>query len=150
MISKKTKYALKALFLLAKHYEEKTPLLISEIAAQEGIPKKFLELILLELKNKGILRSKKGKGGGYFLAKSPDHVSIGSIVQTFEGPFFPLACLGGNAHVECEECTDESTCEIKAVMKNVYDATEKILGGTSLQEAIDRTEQKHAVAMYHI
>lgn len=150
MISKKTKYALKALFLLAKHYDEKMPLLISEIAAQEGIPKKFLEFILLELKNKGVLRSKKGKGGGYFLARSPDHVTVGSVIEALEGPLSPLACLGGGTHAECEECADESACEIKAVMQDVYSATEKILGGTTLQEAIDRAHQREAVAMYHI
>ena len=81
MISSKTKYALTALTYLGKHYN-KGPLLISQIAKDERIPKKFLEIILLELKNKGYLVSKKGKGGGYALAKDPNHIILGNIVRT--------------------------------------------------------------------
>ena len=84
MLSNKTKYALKALQVLAKEYGQ-GPVLISEIARRETIPPKFLELILLELKNQGILQSKKGKGGGYFLSRTPQSVSMGQIVRIMEG-----------------------------------------------------------------
>ena len=89
MLSKKSKYALKALIVLAKEYGQ-GPVLISDIAQREDIPRKFLELILLELKNQGILQSKKGKGGGYFLGRPPHQVSVGHVIRVLEGPLAPL------------------------------------------------------------
>lgn len=100
MLSKKAKYGLKAMILLAQHYDQ-GPLLISEIAQKEAIPKKFLELILLELKKHGLLHSKKGKGGGYTLAKSPDTIKMGNIVRTLDGPLAPLPCVSVTAYAKC-------------------------------------------------
>ena len=148
MISKKTKYALQATLRLAEKYESGSPVLISELSQTDKIPKKFLEQILLELKNKGILASKKGKGGGYLLAKSPDQISVGSIVRIIEGPLAPVPCVSQTAYRRCDECQDEMTCSIRWVMKQVRDSTAKILDGTTLQEMLERQEIPEA--MYHI
>jgi Rrf2 family protein len=139
MLSNKTKYALKALQVLAKEYGQ-GPVLISEIARRETIPAKFLELILLELKNQGILQSKKGKGGGYFLARPPQSVSVGQVVRTLEGPLAPLACVSRTSYMRCRECRDERTCGIRIIMKDVRDATARILDSTTLADVLKRVE----------
>jgi len=100
MLSKKSKYALKALMVLAKEYGQ-GPVLISDVAQRAGIPRKFLELILLELKNQGILQSKKGKGGGYFLAREPRAISVGHIIRILDGPIAPLPCVSKTAYMRC-------------------------------------------------
>jgi Rrf2 family protein len=139
MLSNKTKYALKALQVLTKEYGQ-GPVLIAEIARRENIPPKFLELILLELKNQGILHSKKGKGGGYFLARPPHSVSVGQIVRVIEGPLAPLPCASRTAYMRCRECRDERTCGIRMVMKEVRDATAHILDSTTLADVLKRVE----------
>jgi len=139
MLRNKTKYALKALQVLAKEYGQ-GPILISEIARREKISPKFLELILLELKNQGILQSKKGKGGGYFLARAPQAVSIGQVVRVMEGPLAPLPCVSRTSYMRCAECRDERSCGIRIVMKDVRDATAKILDSTSLADMLNRVE----------
>ena len=141
MISKKTKYALKALIVLARHYSHRQPTLISELAASEKLPRKFLESILLGLKNEGILASKKGKGGGYLLAKNPDRISVGQIVRVLEGTLSPLSCLSQRAYRKCDECREEATCPIRSVMKEVREETVRILDGTSLQDMLERTSE---------
>ncbi len=153
MISKKTKYGLRAVLLLAREYG-KGPLLISEVAAREGIPKKFLELILLELKNKGILQSKKGKGGGYSLGKAPENVTFGSVIRALEGPLAPVPCVSQTAYMKCEECRDELTCGIRIVMKQVRDATANIVDGTTLAQVLRqvdiRAKDRQEAVMYFI
>jgi Rrf2 family protein len=139
MLSNKTKYALKAIQVLAKEYGQ-GPVLISEIARRESIPPKFLELILLELKNQGILQSKKGKGGGYFLNRAPQSVSIGQIVRIMEGPLAPLPCVSRTSYMRCRECRDERSCGIRLVMKDVRDATAQILDSTTLADVLKRVE----------
>lgn len=141
MLSKKTKYGLKALIYLAKKYESKAPVLISKLAEDEKIPKKFLELILLDLKNAGILQSKMGKGGGYFLGKPPAQVTFGQAVRVLEGPLALTPCVSQMSYEKCVECIDEQLCEIKLVMKNTRDAMAKILDGISLQESISKTHE---------
>ncbi|MCI0529502.1 MAG: Rrf2 family transcriptional regulator, partial [Nitrospira sp.] len=135
MLSKKAKYALKALILLAKE-QDRGPILISDLAQREAIPKKFLEFILLELKNHGILQSKKGKGGGYFLGKAPSEITLGHVIRILDGPLAPLPCVSQTAYMKCEECKDEITCGIRIVMKEVRDATARILDGTSLTDVL--------------
>jgi Rrf2 family protein len=137
MISQKSKYALKALTVLAREYG-KGPVLISEIASQEKIPRNFLELILLELKNQGLLHSRKGRGGGYFLAKAPQSISVGQVLRMTGGPLALLPCVSKTAYRKCEECHDERTCGIRIVMKEVRDATAKILDATSLADLVKR------------
>ena len=97
MISKKTKYALKGLIYLARKYDQ-GPILISDLARYERIPKKFLELILLSLKNNGVLQSKKGKGGGYYLGKHPKEISIGNVIRILDGPLAPVPCVSESAY----------------------------------------------------
>jgi Rrf2 family protein len=138
-LSKKSKYGLRALFLLARRYEQ-GPVLISELAEQERIPKKFLEVILLELKNKGILSSKKGKGGGYALARSPASVSLGEVIRVLDGPLAPVSCVSQTAYRPCEECADEPICAIRSVMQDVRDATANILDQESLADVLHREE----------
>jgi len=135
MLSKKTKYGLRAILFLAREYG-KGPFLIADVARQEGIPKKFLELILLELKNKGLLQSKKGKGGGYFLGKDPDAVTFGQVIRALEGPLAPVPCVSQTAYMKCEECGDELTCGIRIVMKEVRNATARVVDGTTLAQVL--------------
>ena len=139
MLSKKSKYALKAMMVLAKEYGQ-GPVLISDLAQREGIPRKFLELILLELKNQGLLQSKKGKGGGYFLRREPHLISVGHIVRVLDGPIAPLPCVSKTAYMRCRECRDERTCGIRMVRKEVRDATAKIMDSTTLADMLKRVE----------
>ncbi len=140
MLSNKAKYGLRAILLLAREYGH-GPVLISDMAQRENIPKKFLELILLDLKNQGVLQSKKGKGGGYLLGKAPEAISVGQVVRALDGPLAPVPCVSQTAYMKCEECVDEKTCGIRLVMKDVRDATAKILDGTSLAEVLMRVER---------
>lgn len=139
MISKKTKYALKALIYLARRYDQ-GPILISDLAHDERIPKKFLELILLTLKNNGVLQSRKGKGGGYYLGRPAKSVSMGQVIRILEGPLAPVPCVSETAYARCEECDDESTCGIRMVMKDVRDAMAKILDNTTLADVVERID----------
>src|SRR5690242_8092374 len=140
MISKKTKYALKALIYLAREFD-RGPILISDLARDERIPKKFLELILLTLKNNGVLQSRKGKGGGYYLGKPPREISMGNVIRILEGPLAPVPCVSETAYAPCQECADERTCGIRQVMKDVRDAMAGILDGTSLADLLEREEK---------
>ena len=103
MLSKKAKYAIKALLALADH-EREEPMRIADLARAEQIPPKFLELILLGLKNQGILQSRKGKGGGYLLARDPADIYLGQIVRMFDGPLAPVPCASQTAYVPCADC----------------------------------------------
>jgi Rrf2 family protein len=131
MLSKKSKYAIKALLALAEHGPG-APLTIGELAAQERIPKKFLEAILLALRNHGLLQSRKGQLGGYLLARDPSTVMLGQIVRLFDGPLAPVPCASQTAYVPCADCADEATCGVRLAMKEVRDATARILDHTSL------------------
>lgn len=131
MISKKAKYAIHALVKLARE-KDKGPILISEISKEGNIPKKFLEAILLDLKRAGILNSKKGKGGGYYLIKSPEEVNMADILRLFDGALALLPCVTYKYYERCEECTDEVTCGIRKVMQQVRDETVRILKDATL------------------
>lgn len=139
MISQKAKYALKALLALARSGRDKT-LLISEIAENENIPKKFLEQILLDLKHHGIVMSKRGKSGGYQLLKDPGAISYGEVLRIIEGPIAPLPCLSRMAYRRCEDCPDEETCEVRRVFARVADATRKALDGTAFADSLAEEE----------
>ena len=143
MLSKKAKYALQALQYLAKKYDH-GPTLIAELAHREKIPQKFLELILLDLKKHGVLQSKKGKGGGYFLGKSPTDINLGYVIRVLDGPLAPLPCVSQTAYMKCAECQDETSCGIRLVMKEVRDATAEILDGTSLADMLQSVTRLHA------
>lgn len=137
MLSKKTRYALKALVVLGKHYGE-APIQISRIAAEEHIPKKFLEQILLDLRNAGLLYSKKGSGGGYGLVKDPAEISVVQILRLTGGPVALLPCVSLNFYQRCDECENEETCGVRDVFVEVRDATVKILTETSIADVISR------------
>ena len=131
MLSKRSKYAIKALLALADH-ERGEPVRIADLAQEEQIPPKFLELILLGLKNQGMLQSRKGKGGGYLLARDPADIYLGQIVRMFDGPLAPVPCASQTAYVACADCPDEAVCGVHLAMKAVRDATAKVLDGTSI------------------
>jgi Rrf2 family protein len=152
MLSMKAKYGLRALAALAKEHGN-GPILISDIASTESIPHKFLELILLDLKRKGILQSKRGKGGGYALSRPPSRISVGEVIRALDGPLALLPCVSQTAYQRCDECVDEVTCGLRHVMKEVRDATATILDGTTLEDLLTRgtrTLEAAEPAMYHI
>jgi Rrf2 family protein len=140
MISKKTKYAINALVYLAK-VKDQGPILISQIAKSENIPRKFLENILLDLRNAGILNSKKGRGGGYYLRKSPDEVAIAEVMRLFDGPIALLPCVTYRYYERCEECKDENTCGIRDVFLEVRNETVRMLKNATLDEIILREKK---------
>ena len=122
MITQKMKYALKALLTLADEAFEAQPqaLTIEEIAKRSGAPKRFLEHILLEIRNAGIIASTRGRSGGYQLIKAPDQVSISELLRMIDGPIAPLPCLSRRAYQRCEDCTNEATCRIRKVFAEVF------------------------------
>jgi Rrf2 family protein len=138
-ISKKTKYGLQSLIALARRYGE-GPVLIATLAKEEDIPIKFLELILLELKNCGILESRKGPGGGYLLSRAPGGITVGSIIRHMEGPLAPLACANESSFRACGDCRDFEACGTRMVMREVRDATAAILDTTSLQDVVQKVD----------
>jgi Rrf2 family protein len=137
MLSKKTKYAIKALVIMGKNMD-KPPMQISKIAEEERIPKKFLEQILLDLRNAGYLYSKKGAGGGYSLNKDPKEIYLVSVMRLTGGPIAMVPCASLNFFHKCEECQEETSCGIRDVFINVRDATLKILTETSIADVIER------------
>ncbi len=139
-LSKRTQYSLRALYGLAREYG-RGPVLISQLSEQEMIPKKFLEQILLALKNLGLVASKKGKGGGYMLVHPPDQVTLASVIRMMEGPLAPLPCASETRFRKCDECTDAETCGTRMVMKEVRDATARILERTTLATVCRRVDE---------
>jgi Rrf2 family protein len=138
MISMKAKYGLRAALYLAGAYG-RGPVLISELAAKQGIPKKFLQQILLELKNRDILQSKLGKRGGYFLGKSPNQITFGQIIRALDGPLAPVPCVSTSGYAKCNECTDEASCGIRLAMKDVRDAMAGVVDVTTLAKSLERS-----------
>jgi len=139
MLSKKTRYALKALVILGKNFGG-APMQISRIASEEHIPKKFLEQILLDLRNAGLLYSKKGAGGGYGLVKDPGEISMVQVLRLTGGPVALLPCVSLNFYQKCDECVNEATCGVRDVFLEVRNATVKILSETSIADVISREE----------
>ncbi len=133
MLSKKTKYGIKALTYLAKQ-ENKTPVQIATISNSENISLKFLESILLTLRKNGILGSKKGKGGGYYLLKEPSEIPMTSIMRILEGPISMVPCVSLNFYEKCSDCPDENACAVHNLMLEVRDSTLQIFRNTSLAD----------------
>jgi Rrf2 family protein len=138
MLSKKCKYAIHALVYLAEHREE-GPIHIQDISTSQKIPKKFLETILLELKNAKILHSKKGKGGGYYLHKKPEDVNLMDVIRIMDGAIAMLPCVSLNYYEPCDECVDEKNCGIRLALIKVRDETLRILSGSTLVELMNRS-----------
>jgi Rrf2 family protein len=137
MLSMKAKYALRALLMLAKHTDGE-PVMIAEIADTQQVPKKFLELILLELKRNGIVHSLRGRHGGYALARPPAEITFGRVIRVIDGPLAPVLCASMTAYRRCGDCEDETACTIRKVFREVRDATAAILDGETLADALKR------------
>ena len=133
MLSKKTKYGIKALTYICRH-QNAGPIPIGVIAEAENISHKFLETILLILKKGGILASKKGKGGGYYLLKAPHTVFMSEIIRLLSGPIAMIPCVSLNFYEKCEDCPDEETCGINRLMLEVRDSTLQVLKKKSLAQ----------------
>ncbi len=139
MISKKSIYGLKALLNLARN-SERGQVLIATLAEEERIPKKFLEAILLALKNGGVLSSRIGKGGGYSLLASPRSLTIGRIIRILEGDMAPVSCLSETEHSRCDECDDEASCGIRLVMADLQQAIGSIMDTVTLEDMVNRSD----------
>jgi len=137
MLSKKTKYAIKALVLLGKN-RFNGPLHIADIAEKENIPKKYLEAILGEMRNAGFIYSKKGLGGGYVLSKRPEEILLVQILRLTDGPISMVSCASLNYYHPCDECHDEENCGIRTTFIAIRDASLKILSETSIADMIER------------
>ncbi|WP_377296281.1 RrF2 family transcriptional regulator [Rhizobium sp. SGZ-381] len=135
MLTKKGKYGLKALVHLAQLAPGETAF-VADIAAQNNISKKFLDTILLELRNGGLLRSKKGPGGGYALSKPATEIFVGQAIRILDGPLAPLRCASKTAFEPCDDCDHPEDCQIRATMTDVRDAMAAILDGTSLAQFV--------------
>jgi Rrf2 family protein len=131
MLSQKTRYAMLALTRLARE-EGKGAILISDIARSENIPQRYLEAILLDLKKLGMLGSKLGKSGGYFLIRKPEDINLSEVVRHFEGPIALVPCVSEKAYQPCEFCKDETSCNLRKVFKDIRDYTYDRLQQTNL------------------
>ncbi|GGZ73185.1 RrF2 family transcriptional regulator [Algibacter mikhailovii] len=133
MLSKKTKYGLKALTYIARSIGD-TPIQVSEIAKSEQIPQKFLEGILLTLRKSGILGSKKGKHGGYYLRSEPAEIKMTDVMRVLEGPIAMVPCVSLNFYEKCDDCPDEDKCSVNKLMIQVRDNTLKVFRNTTLAD----------------
>jgi len=149
MLTMKTKYALKALAMLA-NANEGEPMLIATIAEHEDIPLKFLQLILRELRQHGVLRSRKGRGGGYYLGKPADLIQLSALIRILDGPMAPVPCLSKTAYQRCEGCKDEATCGIRLILREAHEAMVRVLETRTLADlarmtrtvAVDKPEDQ--------
>lgn len=149
MLSKKAKYALKALLYLADQPREQA-VLIAEIAERQGIPKKFLDTILLEMRNAGLLFSRKGRGGGYQLAVPAESIAIGRVIRLVDGPLAPVSCVSRSAYRPCDDCQSETACRIRGLMGRVRDAMAGVLDTTSLADICRAGPARDFVLFYDI
>lgn len=154
-ISKKTQYGLKAMLALGRRYGE-GPVLISTLSKEESIPIKFLEVILLDLKGRDLLISKKGPRGGYQLSRPPSAVTVGSLIRAMEGPLAPIACASETAYRPCEECEDIESCGTRIIMRQVRDSMAEVLDNTTLADLLRQVDmvrvsrRQNEPLMYHI
>ena len=133
MISKKTKYGLKALVYIAAH-DCGEMVQIATISQNQNIPHKFLESILLTLKKAGFLGSKKGKGGGYYMLKKASEVPMTDVIRILEGPIAMVPCVSLNYYEKCDDCKDEKACGVYRLMIQVRDNTLAIFRNTTLAD----------------
>lgn len=140
MLTQKARYAFHALLVLARH-EGEEPLMIADIADEAGVPRKFLEQILLGLKKRGIVRSVRGRQGGYLLGRPPGEISFADVIREIDGPLALSPCVSVTAYHRCEDCTDEQTCAIRKVLLAARDATAEVLESRTLASAIASTRR---------
>jgi Rrf2 family protein len=144
MLSKKAKYALRALLVLADHEGEPAPVPISTIARRERISRKFLEAILVELRDSGLLDSQRGRHGGYRLARPAEEISFAEVIRTIDGPLAPIACASRTQFRPCTDCRDVGTCAIRWAMLKARDALAGALDDCSLADALKRKGKRIA------
>ncbi len=141
MISQKTKYALKALIELADESASGGhALTIEEIASRSGAPKRFLEHIMLDLRNAGYVGSRRGRAGGYVLIKRPEDISISELLRRVDGPIAPLPCLSRNSYQRCDDCTDEATCRLRKMFGHVFWSYLVLIESLTLADLIETGE----------
>jgi len=138
MLTNKGKYGIKAIIHLAKLEAGETAQ-VAHIAQTNNISKKFLDAILLDLRNAGMLRSKKGPGGGYALAKPARAIKVGAVIRALEGPIAPIACASRSAFRACEDCGDIETCAVRSVMSEVRDAMASVIDNTTIADLVVRS-----------
>ena len=141
MLTKKGKYGLKAMIDLASLDKGQTAF-VSDIAARNNIPKKFLDAILLELRNEGMLRSKKGPGGGYALSKPASDIYVGQVIRALDGPLAPIRCASRTAFEACEDCSDPAACQVRRSMTDVRDAMAAVLDTMTLEQFAANTGEE--------
>jgi Rrf2 family protein len=140
MLTMKTRYALKALAILSERgLGEST--LIADIAERDSIPRKFLEAILRELRQHGLLVAQRGRGGGYRLRKPPEEIALAEVIRALDGPLAPVPCLSRTAYERCPECKSEHACGVRLVLKDLHDATANVLEKTTLADLVRRTRE---------
>ena len=137
MLSQKTRYALKALLELASLPAGAT-LSSAAISARRTVPVKFLEAILVELKRGGMVRGQRGRNGGYQLAQSAEIISFGAVVRLMEGPLALLPCVSVTQYRRCADCTDDRTCELKRIFREVRNSSASILDGWTMADALGK------------
>src|SRR5215210_6373790 len=148
MISQKTRYALRALLHLAESDDGKT-VQLATIAQSQAIPRKYLELIMLDLKKAGMVQSVRGPGGGYTLAMAAEKISFGDVVRHLEGPIALVPCASVHFYANCADCSDERTCAIRRVLALVRESSAAILDGTTLAEAASwETDEDSAIELF--
>ena len=135
MLSQKARYALHALIVLAQQ-DGRDPMQIADVAEQARVPRKFLEQILVDLKRRGIVRSQRGRAGGYFIGKPPKDISFADVIRTIDGPLALAPCVSVTAYHKCEDCVDEATCSIRKVLLAARDATAEVLESRNLAQAV--------------
>ena len=148
MISNKAKYAFRALLAVAAAPEGEA-LTSAEIARRYGIPHKFLEQILLDLKKAGVLDSRRGKSGGYVMLRPADTVTFGEVLRIFEGPLAPLPCLSRQSYRRCEDCVSEANCDIRREFGRAYDASRQVLDSRTLADALADSPYRGTVEEKH-
>lgn len=140
MLSKRAKYALNALVQLAKSRDE-GPLSAAELAVRAAVPRKFLEAILVELRNAGLVSSRKGRSGGHVLRRPPREIHMAEVIRLFDGAIGLVPCVTHRYYERCEECVDEKTCGIRDVFMEVREATVRLLKKATLADVIKREDR---------
>jgi Rrf2 family protein len=138
-ISRRTDYALRALFTLVEGFEQNRPISIRELAECNDVPKRFLEHIMLDLKSRGWVTSIAGKHGGYKLAKKPSEITMGQVVRHFDGILSPIGCVSTSNY---QPCSQESTCRFRRVFLDIRNYTNRTMDGATLASVFEPVTQK--------
>ncbi|MBE2213028.1 MAG: Rrf2 family transcriptional regulator [Opitutaceae bacterium] len=151
MITRRSKYAIRAILVLARHRHEGA-LSVDAIAREDDLPRKFLEAIMLDLKVAGIVQATRGKHGGYSLLRSPSRITVGQVIRAAQGPIAPAPCVSATAYGVCEDCRSEAACSVRPVLMAVREAISRVIDLKSVEALARETEAlgREAVADFHI